>query len=132
MGHSISLKGAPILLVEDDALQALDLAFSLKEAGAIVIGPLANPSDAIPVAREGNCLAAIMDFRLGTSDAIELGEELYRHDTPFIIHTGYDCADMLPEQWRGCKVISKPADIDHLIRTISALLRWKALTQARR
>ena len=131
MGRSVALKGAPILVVEDDAFQGLDLALSLEEAGAIVIGPVSDVNDAILVAREGNCLAAIMDFRLGTRDAIELGEELHRHHTPFIIHTAYDCAGRLPAQWHGCKLISKPADIPGLIRTIAALLRWKAINQTR-
>jgi DNA-binding NtrC family response regulator len=119
------LKGIPILLVEDDAVQALDMAESLKDAGAIVIGPVANLSDAIAMARQGGCHAAILDFRLGSGDSIPIGQELYRRQTPFIIHTGYDCADMLPAQWRGCRLISKPADIGRLIRAVAALLRWK-------
>ena len=44
----------PILVVEDDAFQGLDITLSLKEAGAIVIGSLSDLNAAILVAREGN------------------------------------------------------------------------------
>ena len=40
MRHSISLGDVPILVAEDDILQAIDIALALEEAAAIVIGLL--------------------------------------------------------------------------------------------
>ncbi len=120
----ILLKGAPVLVAEDDLLQALDIAESLKEAGATVIGPVSRLDDALLLVRRGKCSAAILDFRLGDANIIPLGQELFRRNIPFVIHTGYDCTGVLPGQWRGCKLIWKPANIRYLVQTVAALVRW--------
>jgi DNA-binding response OmpR family regulator len=129
--HSTILKGAPILVVEDDLIQALDLAESLKEAGASVLGPTSNLDEAVRVAQGGHCRGAILDFRLGARDAMPIAHEFQRCQIPFVIHSGYQCADQVPADWLGCKLVSKPANIPKLIRTMAALMRWRRLLAGR-
>ncbi len=131
-GNSSLFDGTPILVAEDDVLQALDLVEALQAAGASVIGPVGDLSHALELAREGACRAAILDFRLGSEDATSVGNELDRQQTPFVIHTGYDCRDMLPGQWRGCRLVQKPANIERLVYTVAALVRWQRLIARRR
>jgi DNA-binding NtrC family response regulator len=123
------LQGKPILVVEDDALQGLDLAEILKEAGACVIGPISSSEEAIGLVRRRACSAAIIDFRLRQFNAIPIGQELYEQEIPFIIHTGYDCLGVLPPHWRGCRVIVKPAGVNELVWTIAALVRWRRMAR---
>jgi len=123
--HRILQQELPILIVEDDALQGLDVAEMLKEAGASVIGPISDLEAAVGVARTKACSAAIIDFRLGAFNAIPLGEELHQRQIPFLIHTGYDCLGVLPSTWRGCRVIIKPAASEELVWTLAALVRWR-------
>lgn len=129
MGKVEILKGMPVLVVEDDQLQALDLVHSLKEAGALVIGPAADVSDANRIIQTFRCRAAILDFRLGTDDASPLAAELYRRRTPFVIHTGYDPSCIASPDWAGCKLIAKPSDMAKLIKTIAVLVRWRRLAR---
>jgi DNA-binding NtrC family response regulator len=120
------LQGAlPVLVVEDDAVQGLDLTEMLKEAGASVIGPISSMEAAIGAVRSKACAAAIIDFRLGDFNAIPLGEELHQRQIPFVIYTGYDCLGVLPRHWQGCRVVVKPAAVGELVRTIAALVRWR-------
>jgi DNA-binding response OmpR family regulator len=126
------LRGTPVLVAEDDLLQAMDIGASLKEAGASVIGPVFDVNEAVALARLGLCGAAVLDFRFGSADAIPLGQELQRRRTPFVIHTGYDCRNMLPRQWLGCKVVQKPADMASLVHTVAALVRWRRLYARRK
>lgn len=131
MGKVKILKGMPVLVVEDDQLQALDLAHSLMEAGALVIGPAADVSDANRIIQTRPCRATILDFRLGTADASPLAAELYRRRTPFVIHTAYDPSGIVSPDWTGCKLIPKPSDMANLIKTLAVLLRWQRLAEYR-
>jgi DNA-binding response OmpR family regulator len=125
--RSTLLKGAPILVVEDDLVQALDLAESLREAGACVLGPVSDLNEAVRLARAGNCRGAILDFQLGSSNAVQIAHELESLETPFVVYTGYHCADQMPSHWWGCRLVSKPANMARLVRTLAALMRCKRL-----
>ena len=116
------LNGTRVLVVEDDGLQALDIADCLEEAGAHVIGPIRALDEAIRTVRTERCGAAIIDFLLDSRNTIPLGWELFQRHTPFIIHTGYDCRRMLPMQWHHCPVVSKPANISDLIHRVELVL----------
>jgi DNA-binding response OmpR family regulator len=52
--------GARILIVEDDALLALDLKGHLERAGFLVIGPAATAAKALSLLAEAGCDAAIL------------------------------------------------------------------------
>lgn len=112
-------------------LLGLDLAEMLKEAGASIIGPVASSEEAIALVRTTACSAAIIDFRLGSFNAMPIGQELQEREVPFVIHTGYDCLGVLPRHWRGCKVVIKPAATQELIRTVAVLVRWRLMRQRR-
>ena len=127
MRRQILQQALPVLVVEDDAVQALDVMEMLKEAGASVIGPVASMEAAIAAVRAKSCAAAIIDFRLGDFNAIPLGEELHRQQIPFVIYTGYDCLGVLPRHWEGCRVVVKPAAAGELVRTVAALVRWRQM-----
>ncbi len=124
MRRSNLLQGTPILLVEDDMIQAIDLTNSFTDAGAIVIGPVSTLPEAFELARQDVCRVAVLNYRIGSGNTLPLAEELYRRGTPFVVHTGYSRVDGLPSHWPGCQLIFKPARIPGLIRTVAALERW--------
>ena len=106
-------------------LQALDIATSLEDAGACVIGPVLDLDEAIRTVQITPCRAAVLNFGLDRRNTIPLGQELYQRGTPFIIYTGYDCREMLPAQWHGYWVVPKPANIPDLVRTVAVVARGK-------
>ena len=125
MAKKDQLAGARILVVEDDAVQALDLAASLAEAGASIIGPVASLSEASTLAAEAACDAAILDLRLQDRNATALARQLLQREIPFIIYTGYPDSAFFTSCWPGHEMVTKPAEMKYLIRRVAALLLWK-------
>jgi ActR/RegA family two-component response regulator len=60
-----ALKGRHILVVEDEALIALDLQRLLDQSGAMVIGPAVSVSQALEVIHENHIDFALLDVKLG-------------------------------------------------------------------
>src|SRR3954470_681835 len=87
-----SVKGRRLLIVEDDYLIAADLASSLEELGAEVIGPAGTVEDALElVQRSGETLdGAVLDINLREQRVYPVATALARHGVPFVFVTGYD------------------------------------------
>lgn len=122
------LTGARILVVEDDAVQALDLAASLADAGAAIIGPVASLSEASDLALGSACDAAILDLRLRDRNATALARQLLQQGIPFIVYTGYPDSAFFKSDWPGYELVTKPADLKQLMRRMAALIAWKRNT----
>lgn len=126
MGWSASLKGAQVLVVEDEYLQALDIAQSLQEAGASVLGPVSTSEQAFQLISSQPCVAGILDFRLGAQDVTGLALELQRRNLPFVIHTGYDPACLPPALQGAWQVFSKPCSMTDLMSALAEMVRGHA------
>jgi DNA-binding NtrC family response regulator len=103
------LKGARILVVEDEFLIAMELGSILLEAGAEVVGPCGSSAEAHSLLRKVDGVrAAILDLRLGNDTSIPLARHLTRHGLPFIFFTGQ--VDMSPicAEYPTATIISKP------------------------
>jgi DNA-binding NtrC family response regulator len=132
MSRAASLIGAHVLIVEDEFLQALDMSYSLAEAGARVVGPVSTVQDAITLLAGQPCCVAVLDFCLGLNNVIPLAEELHRRRVPFVIHTGYNCLGLLPAKWRNWRLLSKPCPTAGLIDVVAELMRGKARRELRK
>jgi DNA-binding response OmpR family regulator len=100
---------ARILIVEDDALLALDLKGHMERAGFSVVGPAASASKALALLAEAGCDAAILDVHLGRGQTSEpVAQELRSRGTPFVTVTAYS-HEHRPEAYFGFPVLSKPA-----------------------
>ncbi len=80
-----------ILLVEDDYLVALEVAYQLKEAGFSVVGVATTAEQAVSLAGSTRPDLAIMDIRLaGPRDGIETATDLMtQHGIPSIFATAH-------------------------------------------
>jgi DNA-binding NtrC family response regulator len=104
-----ALKGARILVVEDESLIAMELDSILLEAGAEVVGPCRSAAEAHSLMRKVDGInAAILDFRLGKDTSMLVARHLTCHGVPFVFFTGQ--ADMSPihTEYPTAKIISKP------------------------
>ena len=80
--------GHHILIVEDDALQAMDLEFALQEAGFTTIGPAATPSSALSILDKKLPDYAILDYNLGHETSADVAVRLRSEEVPFVYITG--------------------------------------------
>jgi DNA-binding NarL/FixJ family response regulator len=106
-----SLSGRTILVVEDEPLVALDVAETIKGAGASVL--LSHTlKDGLRLAEHADLSAAVVDFGLSDGEANELCERLNRRGVPG--HVAEACG--------GSVVVPKPASPGALIDALSKAL----------
>ena len=89
--NSVTPPRANVLIVEDDAVIALDLQMQLEQQGYNVIAAVANAADAVAAVGKARPDVAIVDVRImGDVDGLSLAEELYVcEDVPVVLLTAY-------------------------------------------
>jgi DNA-binding response OmpR family regulator len=111
-------KGRRILIVEDEALVALDIADSFKRAGAEVM-TTNSLKRALIIADRADLSAAVVDHALIDGDSAPIRERLEERGIPFVI-----CSGIVGQDDIVCDapVINKPATLDILTSTVDGLL----------
>lgn len=121
---------ASILIVEDEAVVALDLKLQLQELGYVVAGIAASGEQAIDAAAALAPQLILMDVRLqGKIDGIAAAESIRRsHEIPLIFLTSHSDADTVQRAARTAPYgyLTKPFQIKELRAGIEV-----ALTKAR-
>jgi len=96
-----------VLVVEDEALIALNLQMLLEDAGYQVLGPASTPGEAMSLLDGRDPDVALLDVNLGQSDAFEVANKLAARKTKLVFLTGHSVQN-LPEAHRHWPLISKP------------------------
>lgn len=107
--RSRSLK---ILVAEDESLIALDLQDMLERLGYQVIGPVATVADIRRVIQDGKLDGAILDVNLRGEQVFEILPALLKVGLPVILASGYDDAQLFPDQFRTLPRVTKPFTSD--------------------
>ena len=114
------LDGCLVLVVEDEALVALDVAESFKKAGAQVVISR-TLEDAMEKAELEGLTAAVIDHALHdgltTSDVCA---KLKERNVPFIVYSGYDKLD---GACASGELVPKPASPHMLLTALQGVLR---------
>ena len=108
-GADGDLRGARILIVEDEYFIADDMAAALRLRGAEVVGPVGTVEEADRIVAEGAFDCAILDMNLRGDMAYPVADRLSEAGIPFIIATGYNSAS-LPERFNSVPRVEKPVD----------------------
>lgn len=107
-----------VLVVEDDALIALDISRQLTDAGFQVVGPAISVSRALGLLSDRGCDIAVLDVNLGNKETSEpVARELKARGTPFIVLSGY-MREQHPPGLQGAPVLSKPASPSDLVAMV--------------
>ena len=113
-----------ILLAEDEAIIAIELADSLTDAGFDVAGPFSTCSEAEAWLKTGKPDAALLDNLLKDGPCDALASDLSRRGIPVIMFSGHDeppAASLTG--WRGSwvtKPVAFPVLLDALRREMGA------------
>ena len=100
-------RGSRILVVEDEALIAFDIADALEGFGCEVIGPVSTLERAFKVARSGELDGAILDVTVRGGKTYPVAEELLSRGIPFLFASGHDDW-ALPTAMRAHPRLTKP------------------------
>jgi DNA-binding response OmpR family regulator len=110
-----------ILLVEDDALLAMDIEVVLQAAGYRVMGPAATTAEATTLLHRETPDLAVLDLNLGTEMSFAVFDYLARINVPFIILTGHS-PEMVPVPHAHRAVLQKPYELSNLLQIIHKAL----------
>lgn len=111
------LKHRRILVVEDEAMIAMDLEALLRQSGCEVVGPVASLREALRAVAEEALDAAVLDINLGEEKALAVADALAGSGVPFVFVTGYG-PEILPVRHRGRPVTTKPYRPERLLRLL--------------
>ncbi len=112
----------PVLIVEDDPIQALDLEMILREAGYAICAVASQNEKARQAIDESPPGAAILDYNLCEATSAATAKELRRRAIPFAYVTGR------PESVRGdafapmARIIAKPYSRSQILDALEALV----------
>jgi len=118
-----AISGRRVLLVEDEYIVAEDLAQSLQDLGAEVVGPAGSVADALAlIASPPELDGAILDLNLGNERTYPVADALRERQIPFVFATGYG-TDAIPESYRDVPRCEKPVEPVALARLLVSELK---------
>jgi DNA-binding response OmpR family regulator len=116
------LTGSKILVVEDNYLLAQVICDFVAECGFEPIGPASGLDTGLVYAREASLEGAILDINLDGRFCFPICHVLVQRGIPFCFLTGYSHLSMIPQQFRGAPLVSKPFEPDEMRNVIEAML----------
>jgi two-component SAPR family response regulator len=118
---SMPLAGYRILIVEDEALIAVDLSHVLEDLHAIVVGSVNKVGDARKLVSEAKIDCAVLDVQLGGESVAALIPELDARHIPRVFMTAFP-ERLLPKAWTVWPVLEKPVVRGDLLRAIERVI----------
>jgi DNA-binding response OmpR family regulator len=98
-----------VLILEDEALIALNLQDELQDAGYAVAGPFTTCSAALEWLGTATPSMAILDAALNDGSCSNIAAELSRREVPFLIYSGHQENHPLLAEFEHVNWIEKPA-----------------------
>jgi CheY-like chemotaxis protein len=112
--------GRSVLLVEDEALIALDVSAMLEELGVIVCGPAYTLNAALKMAETATIDAALLDVNLSRQQVWPAADVLHRRCVPIIFMTGY-ASFAFPSRFANYPRLEKPVLCERLAAELQLL-----------
>ena len=109
-----------ILIVEDTALIAMDLALQAREAGWDVVGPASQISAAQELAVRETLDAAILDVQVGRELVTPVARVLRARGVPIVFGSGHMPCNLLPPDLQDAACIAKPFTFKDVERALSS------------
>ena len=117
-----SLRGRTVLVVEDSAVIAFELADEVAALGCTVLGPTGSVAEALHLIAGGRPNAALLDPQLGLLTAVPIAEVLRAAGVPYAVVTGHDPQDLVDPVWQGVPYLAKPFSERELQALVRELL----------
>jgi CheY-like chemotaxis protein len=116
-----SSEGLRVLVLEDEALIAMQIEDALAAAACTVVGPATRIGEAFDLLYAQPVDAALLDVNVAGERSFAIADILAAKRIPFAFVTGFDAASTLPEHLRSAQVLSKPFETAQLEAVIAQL-----------
>lgn len=111
-----ALAGARVLVVEDEAVVAFDVEYSLRDFGCEVLASVASGAEALALLDGGGPLpdVVVLDINLSDGPAGPLARRLRDAGLPYVVATGYDGEQIADPLLRDVPRLGKPYHAEEL------------------
>ncbi len=106
-----------VLVVEDEALIAMDIQLQLEDGGWSVIGPAGTSEKALDLLEATHPRFAVLDINLGRKTSYDVADNLAARGVPFLFLSG-GTKEVLPDRFRARPLLQKPIRYDELLRHV--------------
>ena len=114
--------GPVVLILEDEAIIAVDLQDELQDAGYSIGGTFTNCADALSWLATNTPDVAVLDTVLKDAHCGEVARELAERKVPFLIYSGHREDRELLAEFHDVRWIEKPVPPSVLIEECKQLL----------
>ncbi len=104
-----------VLIAEDEALVACDLAYSVQAARGEVVGPFATVADGLVYLANDDVHAAILDVHLADRDVTPIAVLLLERGRPVVFHSASGVPAEIRDRFGELPLCKKPAPPEHVI-----------------
>ena len=111
-----------VLIAEDEALVALDLALSVAAAHGRVVGPFATVNEGLVYLAHDDVHAAILDVHLADRDVAPLAMALLDRGRPVVFHTASDIPREIVERHGKLSICRKPMPAERVVLQLARVL----------
>lgn len=115
-----------VLVLEDEVFVALDIEYSLQEAGYLVDGPYATVGQGLAVLAERIPDCAVLDVRLLDGEVYPAAMRLRDAGVPIVFHSGHADGSYLAAEFPAAIVCGKPSAPGELCRAVATALAERA------
>lgn len=111
-----------VLVVEDEAIVALDLQFILEDMGLVVIGPCPSLASGFSAVARRRPDIAILDVHLTDGEVYALADVLFQANVPMIFHSGHANSRALANRYPGTRICPKPSSAQDIERVVQSVI----------
>lgn len=115
-----NLAGVRVLVIEDQALIAMDICGFLEDEGLIIVGPAYNLDQAKVFVKAGGFDIALVDANLNGKPVDDIAASLEMAGIPYAFCSGYG-QSALPRLSAGRVILSKPFEREDLLDVVATL-----------
>jgi PAS domain S-box-containing protein len=110
-----------VLVVEDEAIIAIDMAAALEDAGFSVIGPVGSVFEAMQLLDEKPCDCAVLDINLAGETSAPVASRLLADGIPFVTVSG-NTPESTGDEFNQSPFLSKPIITSKLLAKLDQLV----------
>jgi DNA-binding NtrC family response regulator len=113
-----------VLVVEDDAIIALDFEDTIRGFGVKAVRCASNVARALELIDDRTPDFALLDIGLASEKSFAVAERLQTMGIPFVFISGYGSKVVLPPALRDTLMLPKPCTTDVLEAALRQRSRW--------
>ena len=117
--YTDDLEGISVLLVEDEAIQAIDVTAIIEMAGGRVVGPAYSLGQGFSWIDRGKFDCAVLDINLHDELVFKLADALIDRGIPIVFLSSHSL-NIAPPHLRERPFVHKPYNTHSLVRAIQA------------